>query len=176
MRRTFTASVLVAVAAFAVAACGDDEPSTTPFEAVRSDVPESQRAALEDGDVTVSELEAGFERVVACMEDRGVDLLANNLTVKDRDVITEIGYDNGAGNERAEDECKQQHFVDIYDRYAVQNAPSPDEQRDLARRLVNCARDEGVDVSRFSEEEAAGAIQSNHPDVHMTCMSRLRSG
>ena len=162
-----------AVVLLATTAC-----SNGSADASRSvdDVPESQRSALADGEVTVSELEAGFDRVVRCMEARGVDLIGSSLTVEAGVVRTEIGYDNGAANEAVEDDCKEEHFVDMYSAYAVANAPSPDEQRDFAQRVVACAEQEGVDVSRYSAGEAPSAIQTQHPDVYATCMSRLTPG
>lgn len=140
------------------------------------DVPVSQREALRDGEVTVAELEAAFQRVISCMEDGGIVPHTSRLrVVNNNEVITELGYaavENGPEIEKA---CKAEHLDRVYDYYASANTPSRVEQQDLARKIVECAKSNGIDISNYPQEQLISIVQSNYPDIFAECMERTRT-
>ncbi|GEM_PF-2793418 len=140
------------------------------------DVPVSQREALRDGEVTVAELEAAFQRVISCMEDGGiVPHTARLRVVNNNEVITELGYSAVENGPEIEKACKAEHLDRIYDYYASANIPSRVEQQDLARKIVECAKSNGIDISNYPQEQLISIVQSNYPDIFAECMERTRT-
>lgn len=80
MRNLFS---LFAVVAVVLAACGGNSESTWPIETAREDVPEDQRAALDDGVVDSSEYRRAFDNFSDCVASTG-----GGLSVIDVDSVS----------------------------------------------------------------------------------------
>lgn len=154
------------------ASCGDSTGTDQPNNRIPADVPPSQRDALADGEVTVAELESGFQLVVACMEDQGVTVTVSRVRMgRGDEVLTDLGYETRPGAEVVEDGCKRDHFNALYQVYASQHIQSEAERDDLVEHLASCASEQGLSVDSWPRDQLASILQREHPDVFGTCMS-----
>ncbi len=138
---------------------------------LRSTSPE-QAELLADGELTRAEYEKAFFALVACLEDRGIDVIdpefveGYSYSTLDPDTPegqAKFNVDHG--------ECRDQHFSEIEVAWADKNA-DPEADAAFYEAVADCVRAEGVEVGGTSSSELS-SVRNKAPAIYDQCFYEL---
>lgn len=156
-----TAAVVVAAAAIAGAvprlinalASGDSAPRQVQVADVSADP--AQQEALADGVVTQAEYDAAVERTLACVGEAGGEVIDKRYEDwRDSPVWNfVIRWDDPAVGADASpyDECWIRFSRDVEAQWVAQHAPSDEERAANEQAALECAAEEGLNVTTIRE-------------------------
>ncbi len=174
---------LAAVLMMVAAACtgGSSPPSTPPggdepsvAEIIALEGTEAQAPYLADGEVTPAEREAAFLAMVACMEDRGVEVTDYELQPRGGESIFVTSDLPEEAEDRIVRECRQEYYLAVAAVYARQHEPSEREVAQHLDRAAECMRSRGLPIPAelpkgVPEYEAFAFLADFDPQAASTC-------
>lgn len=159
-------------------ACSDEQQDNSEtnnsqnFAALLRSTSPEQAELLADGELTTAEYEKAFFALVACLEDRGINVIdpefdgGYSYSTLDPDTPegqAKFNVDHG--------ECRDQHFAEIELAWADKNA-DPEADAAFYEAVADCVRAEGVEVAGTSSSELSAA-RRRAPAIYDQCFYEL---
>lgn len=167
-----------------VAACGDGDANDLSgeyeippglLEQHLEDASEFQRELIEDGIITFADYERAVYATVACLEERGVDVVEGpELTGRN---VYQFTY---AADDREQGpvvywECYEEHQV-VIDRVWAgtgQENPTEEELEEARAALEACLRGAGIDLPGGASSADFAAVAESDPTIFQPCSEEV---
>ena len=153
IRLVITSLVLTAVTASSCSSTRSDLSEVLPAgvsEDVRRDVSEFQRTIVEDGTVDRSEYERAVLATIGCLEDSGV--WVSDPAYDPSTEVYSFDFGGAENDQEAElmeatyDRCYKQYQDLVDEVWAIQHAPTQQEEQAFYGRILRCVAELGYDI------------------------------
>ncbi len=137
---------LTTVALVAIAGCstsGRDDAASHRIESllerVGDDMPQSQRSALSDLELTYDEYEAATLATIECMRESGIIVIDLESMNNGR----YLGYSHSSSAHDADEPCRREHLAYVEQIWVDQQAPTAAESEEIRAEYQQCLEDAG---------------------------------
>lgn len=161
-RREAVVLALVALGALGCGQDGSEDEESAELGAVPpgwdvSVAGPEQRAALQGGEVTRSEYQAGFERFRACLSEEGYEL----SSIREVGDVLDYGIPAEAVDSGVEGQCYQEHFGFLDEVWQIEHSAD----RDYIDRVNACLGTDGTDGTASTVAEAEQLLAESGLDL-----------